>query len=555
MKLEKCFVFLFFINSVLYAQILNETFESTALFTTSESFFSNGDRTYFGIAGDIHDFGNGPIPSGLKEYDGFVGNYLTGMRLNGMGAELPVQILWENINIQGVSQLIFKGDFAEFVDEPGHIDANDYILVEYQIDNQGYRSLLSFVGADFSTPSHNGVFREDTNFNGIGDGQALDYQAQRFIKNIAEIGDRMDIRISISVNAHEEDFAIDNIILTGTGVVDNTPPVIFCNEDLEVYSDFNYCGAIVEFSTPKALDETDENPIITQIEGPISGSFFEIGTTEVVFKATDSSGNSTTCSFYVHIIDKQFPQVVCTTEIHVDADPHSCQTYVLYDMPSISDNCSAIEDIEIELMSGLGSGNYFPVGKNYETYLITDAAGNMSACMIMIKVEASMTPQLNCPEEPIRVQVNNSGQYLLPKLDGRFGVELDDYCNQKEIYTSQIPAPGSLMPLGLHEVEIILFENEQKIDSCTVEVSVEESLGIDIIQEKEISFYPNPTEGKVYIHPDIIADSIKIYTINGKLLKEATQVSSISLEDLFPGLYLMEVRLENTLVTYKIVKN
>src|SRR5699024_9948995 len=213
------------------AQILNETFDDTSNFTTSSSFFSNGKRAFFGIAGDVINFGNNNPPSGLKPYEGFIGNYLTGMRLNGLGAELPVTITWSNLDIQNISRLVFKGDFAEYVDSPGHIDARDFILVEYQIDGNGYVPILSFIGADFSSGTYNGVFREDTNFDGTGDGQALNYQAQRFIKSIPDTGQTLDLRISVSVNAHEEDFAMDNIIITGDGAVDTTPPVILCNDE------------------------------------------------------------------------------------------------------------------------------------------------------------------------------------------------------------------------------------------------------------------------------------------------------------------------------------
>src|SRR5690554_70017 len=257
----KCFVFMFLIVCALQAQVLNETFDGNSNFTTSTPFFSNGDRVYFGITGDSNDFGSDPVPTGLKPYEGFSGNYLTGMRLNGMGASLPISIIWEDLDIQGATNLIFKGDFAEYFDAPGHIDASDFILVEYQIDGQGYEPLLSFVGADFINPPNNGVFREDTNFDGVGDGTALNNQAQRFTKNITQTGNSLDLRISVSVNAYDEDFALGNIIITGDGVEDTTPPIITCNEDIEVFTDIDSCGAIIEFPLPEAIDETDENPI------------------------------------------------------------------------------------------------------------------------------------------------------------------------------------------------------------------------------------------------------------------------------------------------------
>lgn len=550
----KCFAFMLLIMSISNAQILNETFGDTSNFTTSHPFFSNGDRAFFGITGNTDDFGGDNTPSGLKPYEEFLGNYLTGMRLNGMGASLPITITWENIAIQNIPNLIFKGDFAEYVDEPGHIDAGDFILVEYQVDANGYQPLLSFVGADFSTNSFNGVFREDTNFDGVGDGQALNYKRQRFTKHIPDTGAVLDLRISVSVNAHEEDFAIDNIILTGDDVVDATPPVILCYNDIEVYTDLDSCGAIVNFSLPNAIDETDTDPIVTQIGGPASGAFFPTGNTELVFEATDSSGNTAQCSIFVFVKDKQSPNVQCAEPILVYAEENSCYTIVHYDLPIVSDNCSNIEDIQIDLISGLGSGGDFLVGVNYETYRITDLAGNISVCSVVIEVLPSMVPKLLCPNETILVRFNNAGHYILPKLEGRFGIELDDYCGQRGVYTEQTPQPGTVFYEGTYEVEIRLFSDDILVDSCTVQLVVQESLGIRENTKLEFVLYPNPVKDRLYIETLEEIKNIQVYTLQGKRLKVFKE-TPITLSDLPKGVYIVRVEGYHTNSYSTIIKN
>ena len=550
----RCFAFMLLIMGISNAQILNDTFDATSNFTTSHPFFSNGDRVYFGITGDTDDFGGDNTPSGLKPYEGFFGNYLTGMRLNGMGASLPITITWENINIQNISDLIFKGDFAEYVDEPGHIDAGDFILVEYQIDANGFQPLLSFVGADFSSNSFNGIFREDTNFDGVGDGQSLNYLRQRFTKQIPDTGSVLDLRISVSVNAHEEDFALDNIILTGNGVVDATPPVVLCYNDIEVYTDFDSCGAHVNFLMPDAVDETDENPTVTQIGGPLSGAFFPTGSTELIFEATDSSGNTSQCSVFVIVEDKQSPNVQCAEPILVYAEENSCFTTVHYDLPTVSDNCSNTEDIQIDLISGVGSGEAFMVGVNYETYRITDLAGNVSVCSIVIEVLPSMVPKLHCPTESIFVRFNNAGQYILPKLEGRFGIELDDYCGQRGVYTEQSPQPGTVFFEGSYEVEIHLFSDNVLVDSCIVELVVQESLGVSENTRLEFVLYPNPVKDRLYIETLDEIKSIFIYTLQGRRFKDFKQ-APITLSDLPKGVYIVRVEGYRTSSYSTVIKN
>lgn len=539
------FIFMWMIVGIAEAQILNETFDDSSNFITSTSFFSNGDRAFFGVSGDSNDFGGDPIPSGLKAYDGFFGNFLTGMRLNGVGANLPVTIVWESLDIENITDLIFRGDFAEYVDEPGHIDAGDFILVEYQIDDSGYQPLLSFVGADFSSSNFNGVFKEDTNFDGIGDGQALSYQSQRFTKHIPQTGTILDLRISISVNAHEEDFALDNIILTGDGVIDATPPVILCYEDIHKFTDLDVCGALVNFPLPHAVDETDESPIISQIGGPASGSFFPTGITELVFEAEDSSGNKSQCSIYVHVIDKQAPNVVCVEPIYVYTDAESCDTIVHYDLPTVSDNCSDESQIQIELISGLGSGSYFPVGVNYDTFLITDHVGNRSVCSVVIEVISQMTPRLICPSEPIPVQTNNAGEYILPKLEGRYGIAIGDYCGQRGVYTTQDPPPSTVLQEGLYDVTINLFANDEQVDTCTVQLKIQETLGVDKLDAIAFTLYPNPVIDRLHIKTLEDIRNIQVYNIHGKLIADFTS-SPISLSHLSKGIYIVGVETDNT---------
>ncbi|MEN8173591.1 MAG: hypothetical protein ABFS03_12025, partial [Chloroflexota bacterium] len=210
------------------AVIFAESFDDSSQFTTSTPFFSDGYGDYFGITdGTTGDFGVGTMPSSLKSYSGFSGNFLTGMDLNGEGASLPITVDWAGIDIIGISPLAFSGDFAEFFDDPGDIDASDFILVEYQIDGGGYQNLISFRLSEDEPDDYNGVFREDTDFNGTGDGATLGNAAQTFIKSIAGSGTTLDLRLSVTVEAGDEDFAVDNF-----SIFEETPsvPTVIINE-------------------------------------------------------------------------------------------------------------------------------------------------------------------------------------------------------------------------------------------------------------------------------------------------------------------------------------
>ena len=220
------------IRTAFAATAFTETFDDTSGFTTSTPLFSDGFGDYFGISdgagGD--DFGTGSVPSALRAYTGFSGGFLTGMDLDGEGATLPIEIEWTNIDVSGLSDLEFSGDFAESFESPGDIDAADYIRISYRIDGGVYQDLLWFSGADFSSSGgpFNGVFREDTNFDGTGDGAALGNAASRFTKSIPATGATLDLRLTVSLNSRDEDFAVDNFTVaerTGPDVCSDATPI------------------------------------------------------------------------------------------------------------------------------------------------------------------------------------------------------------------------------------------------------------------------------------------------------------------------------------------
>ncbi|MEO0801987.1 MAG: ExeM/NucH family extracellular endonuclease [Cyanobacteria bacterium J06642_2] len=200
------------------ATVLEETFDDASQFATSTAFFSDAGVSsgfdFFGISDGAGggDFGGDPQPNGIKAYTGLTGSFLTGQDLDGEGATLPITVTWSNLDISGLSNLEFSGDFAEFFDAPGDIDAADFIRVSHQIDGGGFQNLLWFSGADFSSTSgpFNGILREDTDFDGVGDGAALGDAAQTFAAAIAGTGSTLDLQLSVSLDAGDEDFAVDN---------------------------------------------------------------------------------------------------------------------------------------------------------------------------------------------------------------------------------------------------------------------------------------------------------------------------------------------------------
>lgn len=82
-------------------------------------------------------------------------------------------------------------------------------------------------------------------------------------------------------------------------VTDTEPPIINCPADITVAIPPCHVEPIINFTAPTASDNCGVASV-TCI--PSSGSIFDVGTTTVTCTATDIHGNSSTCNFYVTVV-------------------------------------------------------------------------------------------------------------------------------------------------------------------------------------------------------------------------------------------------------------
>ncbi len=254
---------------------LVESFNNASRFTVSSGFFSDGGFDFLGISDGAGggDFGGDPVPTGAKAYSGFDGSFLTGMDLDGEGAVLPVVLEWSAINIGGLSTLQFSGDFAEFFDAPGDVDFDDFLRVEASIDGGPFATVLEFRLDQDEPDNFNGIFREDTDGDGRGDGAALSGAAATFTKPIAGTGISLALRLTARVNAGDEDFAVDNFVISEQTVA--PPPV-----ELVRIHEIQGSG--------------DTSPLvgeIVQIEGVVVGAYPDLGGFFVQEEDADADGS------------------------------------------------------------------------------------------------------------------------------------------------------------------------------------------------------------------------------------------------------------------------
>ncbi len=197
------------------ATLLFEDFEdATVTYTTSTPEFTDG-------FGDFFTRTDGSNIGAFVNYNNIQGSsYFAAMDINGEGASSQQTISFLGVNIAGQTDLSFSAYFAEDDDGSNEDwDLSDFAHIDYQIDGNGYQNLIWFENDGVGTGSgFNSAPLQDTNFDGTGDGVELTDTFALFTAAITGTGSVLDLRITLDLDSGDEDFAIDDLSITGTAV-------------------------------------------------------------------------------------------------------------------------------------------------------------------------------------------------------------------------------------------------------------------------------------------------------------------------------------------------
>lgn len=179
--------------------------------TSSPEFISSGGDYFYQTTSNVGVTGR--IGSGVfAAYD-----------IDG-GISIPAFLSIQNINITGYSNLELRVYLAE-EDDGGNQDWDnfDYVHFNGTIDAGGSFNLL-WIENDGST--YNSAPFIDTDFNGVGDGTEITDAFQQFIVPIVGTGNNLNLEIEFSLDANDEDIAIDHIEVYGISAPPCTPPTV-----------------------------------------------------------------------------------------------------------------------------------------------------------------------------------------------------------------------------------------------------------------------------------------------------------------------------------------
>lgn len=202
----------------------------------------------------------------------------------------------------------------------------------------------------------------------------------------------------------------------------------------------------------------------------LSSSSFDcthIGQNDILLTAIDQSGNTTTASATVTVLDTITPVISCPDNIV----SNNCQS-INYPTPTVADNCDS--GLQPMLVEGLNSGSRFPEGITIVRYEVVDQSGNSAQCDFEVELQNDLsidnflienicdtflllTVEATGGSEPYNYSWASGQTGSSIQINGRDTLFLTDQnnCSSTTAYHFTAPEPLSL------QIDTILNENNQ----------------------------------------------------------------------------------------------
>ena len=232
----------------------------------------------------------------------------------------------------------------------------------------------------------------------------------------------------------------------------------------EVVTTFDACGSVVVYQTPLA--------------GLIFSSAQEV---EVSLTAEDASGNETTCSFMLELIDQTVPEIICVENQEIEFE--GCALILPSFTSGLLDDACGI----ITYTQEPETGTTMLPGIYSIEITATDQSMNASSCSFELTIIKTDALQLICAES---IEVIGA-ECELEVADYTSFIEFQNACG--EVVLSQSPAPGTFVIEEVSEITIYAtddysdvactFELIYTVDPavnvvCTTDVEVDNELGV-----------------------------------------------------------------------------
>ncbi len=240
-----------------------------------------------------------------------------------------------------------------------------------------------------------------------------------------------------------------------TTISDITKPVIINPLPISVNTDANTNTATVNLTAPTVSDNCGVASVSKNRTSPL----FPVGTTIVVWTATDNSGNSSSASQSVVVADRQAPTVAAPATITANPAANSTFATIILAPPTCSDNCG------IASITNNHPSTAFPVGTTIVTWTITDVNGNVTTVYQSVVVGDSQAPVAICKNTTITLS-GGTATITAAMVDN------GSYDNIAIASRTVSPSTFSCSTLGNRTVTLTVYDAAGNSSSCQSTVNV-----------------------------------------------------------------------------------
>ena len=308
------------------------------------------------------------------------------------------------------------------------------------------------------------------------------------LNQFPSVGSTVNSDTTITISATDMSGNITNCDIF-ISLQDTIVPQLTCFSDTTEYFTSSCLFILEDYTNRFIFSDNCSNSYQSVVQSPSVGLFIA-DTTSIMITATDFSGNASSCSFNLNLVDSIKPTITCLSDL-TDYYNSNCQ-FILGDYTSNSnglDNCDPSP--VISQFPATGDTIY---SDTIITLFITDEAGNSSSCNFNFTLLDSIIPQFNCLNDQIEYLDNNC-MFLVPNyLDS---ITFNDNCDTN-LTVTQFPNFGSFVNSDTL-ITITAFDNSGNSFACNFNLFLLDNINPSISCPNNVVIDNDPSQcGAIY---------------------------------------------------------
>lgn len=252
----------------------------------------------------------------------------------------------------------------------------------------------------------------------------------------------------------------------------NQPPVANAGPD-----QVSQCGGLVQLDGRGSSDPDGDSLTFEWLEagqslgtGVVLNASLAMGEHVITLRASDSDGATAEDVVLVRVeADLAAPVLVCPPVVTVPADGRG--RGVVPDLLTglaATDNCTSADAL-VKTQTP-PAGTVVRCGRQVVVLTVSDSAGNVATCEVVVEVVDTTPPVLTCAEDVFR-RVGANCLAMVPNVAAR--VRATDNCTPVgQLVVTQEPAQGTLVGPGQHEVRVTVTDRAGNTAFCNVRLMV-----------------------------------------------------------------------------------